>query len=270
MSSTNPVLIFLPSVDSTNNYAMAQVHAGLAKHSMAWFANEQYAGKGQRGKEWNSQPGENIAISIALQPGFIEVSNQFRLSAAVALGAFDFFNKYAGDETSIKWPNDIYWRDRKAGGILIENKIIVDSSQLTDDSKIQSTVNRHQSTTNYRWAICGIGININQTIFPEHLPNPVSLKQITGKNWGAFELAAELHQCVLNRFEQLKEDGFQPIYQRYLLHQYKINQLQKFKKNNRVFEAVIKSINPAGQLVLQHSIEECYDFGEIEWVTAKI
>lgn len=262
MSTTNPVLIFLPSVDSTNNYAMAQVHAGLATHGMAWFANDQYAGKGQRGKQWNSQPGENIALSIVLQPSFIEPSNQFQLSAAVALGAFDFYSKYAGDETKIKWPNDIYWRDRKAGGILIENKIIADGSQLTDDSKLPST-------TNYKWAICGIGININQTSFPEFLPNPVSLKQITGKDWDAFQLAGELHQCVLSRFEQLRTDGFQPIFQEYLLHLYKLNQIQKFKKENRVFEAIIKTITPTGQLVLQHATEEAYDFGELEWVTIR-
>lgn len=267
-------------MDSTNNYAMAQVYAGLAKHGMAWFANEQFAGKGQRGKDWITQPGENIALSIVLQPNFIEPFNQFQVSAAVALGVFDFFSKYAGDETKIKWPNDIYWRDRKAGGILIENVIgasnddrwpITDDRNNKADSKI--TVNDQQPTTNetanYKWAICGIGININQSIFPGFLPNPVSLKQITGKDWDAFELAAELQQCVLARFEQLKVEGFQPIYENYLLQQYKINQSQKFKKDNRVFEAIIKNISSAGQLVLQHATEENYNFGDIEWVMGK-
>jgi BirA family biotin operon repressor/biotin-[acetyl-CoA-carboxylase] ligase len=263
MSSTNPVLIFLPSVDSTNNYAMAQIHAGLATHGMAWFANDQYAGKGQRGKEWTSKPGENIALSIVLQPSFIELSNQFQLSAAVALGAFDFFSKYAGDETFIKWPNDIYWRDRKAGGILIENKIVVDGSQMTDGGQVFLT-------TNYRWAICGIGINVNQTSFPDFLPNPVSLKQITGKDWDAFQLAGELHHSVLYRFDQLRNEGFQSIYPSYLSHLYKLNQSHKFKKGNRVFEATVKTITPLGQLVLQHSTEEAYDFGDIEWVAIKI
>ncbi|MBI2730689.1 MAG: biotin--[acetyl-CoA-carboxylase] ligase [Sphingobacteriales bacterium] len=169
-------------------------------------------------------------------------------SAAVALGVYDFFSKYAGDETTIKWPNDIYWRDRKAGGILIENII---------------------AGAEYRWAIAGIGININQTNFPESLPNPVSLKQITGKDRVSFQLAEELHRAVLNRTDQLKAEGFQPIYQSYQSHLYKMNQLQKFKKQNRVFEAIVKDVSPCGQLVVQHATEESYDFGEIEWVIIK-
>jgi BirA family transcriptional regulator, biotin operon repressor / biotin---[acetyl-CoA-carboxylase] ligase len=269
MKPAVPPLIFIRSVDSTNNYAMGQVHAGLAKHGMAWFAHEQYAGKGQRGKQWDTLPGENITISIALQPTFLMVSKQFQLSATIALAIFDFFSKYAGEGTTIKWPNDIYWRDRKAGGILIENVIRVDSSQITDDSKNLSSVNRHQSNPNFRFSIAGIGININQTNFSDSLLNPVSLKQITGKNFDAFELAKELHQFVLIRFEQLRNEGFENIYQSYLAHSYKIHQAQKFKKDNRVFEAIIKNISPAGQLTLQHATEEKYEFGEIEWVVAK-
>ena len=84
-----------------------------------------------------------------------------------SLPAYDFFNFYAIDETSIKWPNDIYWRDRKAGGILIEN--------ILQGKK-------------WKFAIVGIGININQTLFPASLPNPVSLKQITGKTFNVVEL----------------------------------------------------------------------------------
>ena len=261
MQPTIPTLIFLTSVDSTNNYAMGQVHAGLASNGTAWFAHEQYAGKGQRSKQWTALPGENITMSIALQPLFLKVSEQFRLSAAIALAAIDFFHKYAGDETKIKWPNDIYWRDRKAGGILIENVIGVDSLQMTDD--------RAHSAVNYKWAIAGIGININQIEFPVSLINPVSLKQITGKQFDTFQLAGELQQQVLKRFEQLQTDGFEKIYKEYLSHLYKINQNHKFKIGNRVFEAMVKNVTPAGKLVLKHSTEEEYDFGEIEWIVAQ-
>ncbi len=83
----------------------------------------QTGGKGQRGKTWQTGNGENIAISIIIEPKHLQVAEQFNLSVAVALGCYDFFSAYAGDETFIKWPNDIYWRDRKAGGVLIENVI---------------------------------------------------------------------------------------------------------------------------------------------------
>ena len=104
--------------------------------------------------------------------------------------------KYAGDETKIKWPNDLYWQDRKAGGILIES--IVRS--------------RESGVGSWEWAIIGIGININQTTFPDDLPNPVSLKQITGKNFDPVELAKELCGLLDKRFTELIENGFENIY----------------------------------------------------------
>lgn len=264
-----PSIIFLQSVDSTNNYAMAQVHAGLAKHGMAWFANDQYAGKGQRDKQWTASPGENITMSIALQPAFLEPSNQFQLSVTVAVAVHDFFSKYAGDETKIKWPNDLYWRDRKAGGILIENIIGTDSTQLTVTRIPSPTTNYQPQTVNYKWAIVGIGININQTSFPESLPNPVSLKQITGKDWEPLVLAEELHQNILTRFEQLKNEGFDVLLSLYRSQLYQLNQPQKFKKENRIFDATVKSVTPSGQLVLQHATEEFFNFGDIEWIITK-
>src|ERR1700710_2944678 len=109
-----PTLTFfkvLDSVDSTNNYAMAMVRAGTAKHGMAFAAKEQTAGKGQRGKTWQAQPGQNIAISLILNTEMLRADEQFYLSMLVALGANDFLKKYAENETFIKWPNDLYWRD---------------------------------------------------------------------------------------------------------------------------------------------------------------
>ncbi|HET9055853.1 MAG TPA: biotin--[acetyl-CoA-carboxylase] ligase [Chitinophagaceae bacterium] len=259
-----PAITFLSSVDSTNNYAMQQIRTGLAKHGMAWFAHEQYAGKGQRNKQWSAAPGENITMSIVLEPTFLSVGEQFQLSAAIALGTFDFFSKYAGDETKIKWPNDIYWRDRKAGGILIENVIGLKPESAND--KTEKTNKDKQQAITHKYTIAGIGININQTKFSESLLNPVSLKQITGKSFDAFELAGELYQCILERFKQLRNSGFKQIYEAYSSHLYKIHQTSKFKKSNRVFEATVKSVTLRGKLVLQHSIEEEYDFGEIEWI----
>ena len=138
----------LDTVDSTNNYAMARIDDGLAKHGMVWFANEQTAGKGQRGKEWASEKGKNIAMSLVLSPEQLKLTSQFHLSAAVALACFEFLSGYIDGEAKIKWPNDLFWRDRKAGGILIENKL--------------------QGKT-WKWAVVGIGININQEIGRAHV-----------------------------------------------------------------------------------------------------
>ncbi len=163
---------------------MARAAAGLADHGTLYFAHDQWAGKGQRGRTWTSKPGENIILSAVLEPVALVSSQAFALSACVALACHDLFSRYAGAEaTRIKWPNDLYWGDRKAGGILIENNFRGD-----------------------RWtfAVAGIGININQTAFPATAANPVSLQQITGQSYDAVQLARELGSCLDRRYRELE------------------------------------------------------------------
>jgi BirA family transcriptional regulator, biotin operon repressor / biotin---[acetyl-CoA-carboxylase] ligase len=252
----------LQSVDSTNNYARQQIHAGLAQHGMTIFAHEQLSGKGQRGKGWNSEKNSNIILSILIRPQPLLLTQQFMLSVCVTVAIHDFFMKYAGSDTKIKWPNDLYWQDRKAGGVLIESIV---------GSRSKRTPLEESGVGLWEWSIVGIGININQTAFPSELPNPVSLKQITGKNFDTIDLAKELCELLNKNFDELINDGFENIYAAYLAHLYKINSTVKFKKDNRVFEATIKSVSPSGKLIVQHAIEEDpivigFDFGEVEWV----
>jgi BirA family biotin operon repressor/biotin-[acetyl-CoA-carboxylase] ligase len=252
-SDTKPIglpFLELQSVDSTNNYARQQIHAGLAHHGMAIFAHEQSAGKGQRGKEWGSEKNANIIMSLVIKPQPLLLTQQFMLSACVAVAIHDFFMKYAGEDTKIKWPNDLYWQDRKAGGVLIESGV----------------GSRELGVGTWDWCIVGIGININQTVFPYDLPNPISLKQITGKNFDPVAAAKELCGLLNKKFDELVNDGFEKIYSEYLAHLYKIGSAVKLKKDNRVFEAMIKSVSPSGKLIIQHAVEEEINFGEVEWL----
>jgi BirA family transcriptional regulator, biotin operon repressor / biotin---[acetyl-CoA-carboxylase] ligase len=256
MISIGEHLTVLQSVDSTNNYAMARVRAGLAKHGNAFFAMEQLQGKGQHGKIWQTEPGNNIILSVVLQPQPLRIGQQFQLSIAVALAMHDFFSSLAGDETKIKWPNDIYWRDRKAGGVLIENII---NGRLTPDSTgLPADENKWQ------WAIIGMGININQTIFPDALTNPVSLKQITGKEWDVIELAKLLCSYLQKRYDQLFQNS--DLLKAYNQRLYKVNQTVRLKKGSRVFEGTIKNVNAEGLLTVASSTEEQFTLGEIEWI----
>ncbi len=272
MFSANGHLTILESVDSTNNYAMAMVRTGMAKHGDGFFALEQVKGKGQHGKTWVTEPGTNIILTLVLQPLALQLNRQFELSMAIALGVYDFFSHYAGDETTIKWPNDIYWRDRKAGGILIESIVgnenqvqgsgfIVPNSRLTEE---ELRTSNHELQTSWRWAIVGMGININQTSFPENIRNAVSLKQITGKNWDVIELAKKLSDHVQNRFAQLLAGKNLLI--DYNNHLFKKGQTVKLKKENRVFEALIKEVTKQGQLIAVTGVEEHFNFGEVEWI----
>ncbi|SFD29767.1 BirA family transcriptional regulator, biotin operon repressor / biotin-[acetyl-CoA-carboxylase] ligase [Chitinophaga sp. CF118] len=239
----------LDKVDSTNNYAMEQVNTGTITSGTAWFAMEQTAGKGQRGKQWLSPPGENIMLTIALQPGMLPLSRQFMLSVAVALAAYDCFKKYAGDETGIKWSNDIYWRDRKAGGILIENVL---------------------RGNTWQYAIVGIGLNINQTTFPDHLPNPVSLRQITGKTWDAVALAKELCTCLQERILTLHPSNYTSMLNTYKSLLFRFEQPGLYRMNGEYFEGIIRNVLPDGRLCLEKDgILLELNFGEIEFVITK-
>ncbi len=222
---------------------MQQAKEGLAKHGRAWFAAEQTAGKGQRGKNWTSEKGKNIAMSLVLVPEQLKIANPFHLSAVVALACFEFLKHHAGDEMKIKWPNDLFWRDRKAGGILIENKF---------------------QGKAWKWAVVGIGININQTVFDKDLINAVSLKQITGKFFDTVALAKELYSLLMKKLaEALTLDE---IMQQYNQHLYKINELVTLRKTGVKFETVIKEVSPAGRLITVDAIEREFDFGEVDWV----
>lgn len=221
---------------------MGQVHAGLAKHGTTWFTQEQTEGKGQRGKQWITTPGQNILQSILVDPQLTGITKTFHLSVVVSLGCYDFFKKYAGDGTSIKWPNDLYWRDRKAGGILIEN------------------VYRGPV---WQFAIVGIGININQESFDPGIPQAISLKQITQKETDAVALGKELCTSIEKRLNENKKDGSSTmeVYNSIL---YKRGQLVKLRKENMVFQTTISGVNEIGQLVTQDAIERTFDFGEVE------
>jgi BirA family biotin operon repressor/biotin-[acetyl-CoA-carboxylase] ligase len=245
MASTSPSFIVLDTVDSTNNYAMAKVHEGLSRHGNAYFSSIQTAGKGQRAKFWETSIDVNIALSIVLEITRLNALQQFQLSVAIAIGCYDFFSSYAGDETSIKWPNDIYWRDRKAGGILIEN--IFHGKE-------------------WKYAVAGIGVNINQTLFDDSLKNAVSLKQITGKSFDLIALAKALHQSVLKRFNELERGEFTGLLKKYNELLFCLNRPATLKKNDVSFNTIIKGVTPQGQLITQDGIERLFDFGEVEWV----
>ena len=238
-------LKILDSVDSTNNYAMAMVHEGMAKHGMAIIAKEQTAGKGQRGKTWQMQSGQNIAMSLILKTDKLRAEQQFYLSMLIALGTNDFLKKYAAKETSIKWPNDLYWRDRKAGGILIE-------------TVFKGPV--------WQWAVVGIGINVNQTRFHQSLPNPVSLKQIRDRDYDVIEQAEILYHFIMKRIEAIAVTTADKIAKEYNRHLYKLNEEVKLKKSNAVFKTIIRGVSLQGQLHTQDIMERQFDFGEVEWI----
>jgi BirA family transcriptional regulator, biotin operon repressor / biotin---[acetyl-CoA-carboxylase] ligase len=244
LKKSDTTWIELDTVDSTNNYAMALVHEGVAQHGMAVIAQHQTKGKGQWGKVWETISGANLSFSVIVQPSFLLATQGFQLLATTAVAVRNQLEKRIGDEVKIKWPNDLYWRDRKTGGILIENVF---------------------RGTQWQWAVIGIGINVNQTEFSQ-LQNPVSLKQITGKDSNIKQMAQEIHAALMIAILDLQQNGFTSVYDQYNQQLYKRNETVRLKRGNRSFETLINSVNEQGQLVTGTDTTECFDFGEVDWI----
>lgn len=235
----------LDIVDSTNNYAMAKVHEGLAHHGMAWYAACQSEGKGQRGKKWQGNYGENIILSTVIEPCGWFSSRPFLFNALFANTCRRFLADLIQEKVSIKWPNDLYIRDRKAGGILIEN--VYRGNQ-------------------WKFSVAGIGINVNQTDFSPELPNPVSIRQITNIEYETLLLSKKLHSLIIENVKESEVVNLNAILNEYNNYLYKKGERVKLRKENVVFETKIESVNEFGQLLTYDNFERQFEFGEVEWV----
>lgn len=242
-----PVKLFqvLDKVDSTNNYAMGQVHAGLAHHGSAWMAREQFDGKGQRGKHWESEPGRNIALSACLNPGAAYHAYPFLFSARLALICRDFMQSLIPEKVKIKWPNDIYIGDRKAGGLLVEN------------------IYQGQS---WKWAVAGIGLNINQRDFGELSDKAVSVYLLTGKDHDPVALAQDLHARLLEGFDPSEPVDPEQIMQVYNHHLFRRSEIIRLHVDGSIVEGNLIGVNISGELIIHDGTERRFRFGEPEWL----
>ena len=241
--------IILSITESTNNYAMAKLHAGMVDHGTCFLAIEQTRGRGQRGRQWLSNPGDNITMSTTFKPATAVSANvtafPFVLSAAMALGCYDFIKDSGLPTVSIKWPNDVYSGDRKAAGILIENSY---------------------RGTSWDWAVVGTGVNINQEGFPPELSKAVSFKMITGERYNPVKLGKSLFRYLLYQFNRLKTEPVEAIMDEYNSYLYRKGEQVKLKKGNIVFPARIDGVSANGELITTAATQEFYNVGEVEFV----
>lgn len=203
----------------------------------------QSAGKGQPGNSWESEKGKNLLFSVLLYPQHIAIDQQFILSQLVSVAILRTLNSFCAG-FSIKWPNDIYFGDKKIGGILIENSL--------QGSKLNTS-------------IVGIGLNINQKTFRSDAPNPVSLRQITAKN----QRRKNILQDVLNNiFELYKKMDVEAIRKEYSENLYRRVGFYTYRDNKGLFEAELAGIESDGCLKLKTRTGEirAYYFKEVAFV----
>ena len=241
---SNLVFHRLEQVDSTNNYAMAQIHEGYAKHGMAWYAHHQTEGKGQRGKSWESEAGENILLSVAIVPPAAFHQSPFLFNAYISLTIKSWLEAIIAENVKIKWPNDMLIRDRKAGGLLIEN------------------IYRGHS---WNWSVVGIGINVNQTEFNSHSRTPVSIHHITGKKHDAEALSKSLHQKIVEAVENAGTIHPDDIVKLYNMCLFKHGESVTLIHEQNKLVTTILGVNSDGLLFTQDSEVRSFRFGEVEW-----
>ncbi|MFC2150926.1 biotin--[acetyl-CoA-carboxylase] ligase [Bacteroidota bacterium] len=234
------------SVDSTNNFfAKLLKEADYSEGSMI-TSLFQTSGKGHGSNSWESEKGKNLLISLVLYPTFLPIDQNFLISKVVSLGIANYVLAKTND-IKIKWPNDIYYQDRKLAGILIENVI---------------------KGPNINQSIVGIGLNVNQTNFLSDAPNPISIKQITHKTYSLNQEIIKLRNNIWFFYEKLKAGKYDEINFEYLKCLYRYNEFFTYKIKNESFKAKIIGINEFGylQLLTENHEQKEFDFKEVEFV----
>ncbi len=239
---------FVAQTDSTNRLMKSLLRDQHLPEGFVVRSGYQLEGRGQGSNRWESQKGRNLLFSMLLRPVHVAVEEQFILSQMVALAIYQSLQELLPEEAtafSLKWPNDIYWKNQKLGGILIENSLR--GGKITE-------------------CIIGIGLNINQTTFYSDAPNPVSLRQISGRRHRLMDVLQTILHPLFEIYSQadyaaIRSDYAQALYRREGYHSY-------FAPEKGQFEACILRVEEDGRLVLKEKTgqESGYYFKEVEFV----
>ena len=234
---------FIKETASTNELLWKMVRENSLPDGFVVCADFQTSGKGQIGNSWESEQGKNLLFSLALFPQTIRPDQQFLISRLVSVGIKKALDEYV-DDITVKWPNDIYWKDKKLAGILIENSL--QGRQI-------------------KFSVVGIGLNVNQTEFVSNAPNPVSLCQITGKQMDRDRLMEMICQNVMDLYRHLDVEKLQLEYADMLFRK---DGFHAFKTDGELLQARIFAVHPDGRLELETSEGEyrSFYFKEVSFV----
>lgn len=239
--------IKLNQVSSTNDYARELLEKGEITETTVIYSPSQTNGKGMGSNRWQSEDGKNATFSIVVFPD-ISTENVFTISLATSMAIYDYMET-RGIKTSIKWPNDVYYNNKKLGGILVENKII--------DNKVAAS-------------IIGVGININQTEFCLSLPNPVSMSNITTRVYDVDEEINDLCCLIEDRILEFKDQNFSDIRLKYLFKLYKFGKIAMWNIEgiDNEIAGTIVDVKPSGKLVIQAITGQLcvLDFKQVKYV----
>ena len=221
------------SLTSTSSFLSDLLkHQSLEEGSVV-IADYQDDGRGQGEHSWLSTRGKNLLMSLLLFPAFLSAKWQFHLSRVASLALCDALETL-GIDTTIKWPNDILTTRGKIAGILIENSITA------------GTISR---------TIVGIGLNLNQTVFPSFPIVASSMRLETGKNVDVDEVGELVETSMMSRYHSLKAGQIEQLEKDYLERLYKAGLPTVFEAGEESFEGFIRGVNDFGELMVEHKGE---------------
>ncbi len=222
---------YFDTLDSTNKYCKL-LNPNEVEEFLVVLAATQTDGIGQAGNHWESESGKNLTFSIILKPTFLLAEEQYNLTMAVAVAVHNTVTQLLHEEqVSIKWPNDIYVGDRKICGILTSCQV---------------------KCNHISQAICGIGLNVNQTLFPEWVPNPVSLRQTAGREFNLEKVLKTMLEEINSCYEALKTDS-KCIREKYLSLLYRKGVEAWYLYRGEPTRGTIEGVDPFGRLLLRRS-----------------
>ena len=219
------------TLPSTNQYCEL-LNLDETEEFTVIVARSQTAGIGQRGNHWEAETGKNITFSIVMKPTWLPTADQYQLTKAVSLGITDRLMPLVAEgerRVRIKWPNDIYVDDKKICGILITHRIA--GGQIAA-------------------SVVGIGLNVNQEAFPSWVPNPTSLKLLTGQEWALDEVLERLLKCIANRYRELQDSPIGALDAPYLQMLLRRGEEALYGYQGHVIRATLLDVNRYGHLQL--------------------
>lgn len=237
--------IRLDEVDSTNTYLRRMENLPDADIVVV-TAGHQTAGRGMGSNRWESEDGRNLLFSMLVRPEGVPAARQFALSMAEALAVKDALDPIAG-EVTLKWPNDVYWHDRKISGTLIETAI---SGRLVKD------------------CIFGTGINVNQRVFRSDAPNPVSLRQITGRDTDMNVVLDSVLEAFEGYYAMVLDREYDRVGRLYHDALYRRTGMHAYSDSDGRFMASVVRVGHDGRLVLRDDAgrERIYAFKEVSYI----
>lgn len=238
--------IYIEETTSTNSYIKDMISQGNISEITTVYTGFQTAGRGQRGNTWESEKGANLTFSVYFEPVFVPAREQFVISELASLAVKELLDKYC-DDIKIKWPNDVYHKDKKICGMLIENSL---------------------NGKEIAYSIAGIGININQERFVSDAPNPISLRNITGEKYDTDSIMQDFVKIFKGKYMRLKNGEKKEIHAEYLNALYRKNEMARYKDARGEFTGEITDVKPEGQLVVtdENGATNNYEFKEVAYI----